>query len=399
MARAPSATNVVIIGAGPYGLSLAAHLRHRGAEFRIFGSPMYAWRRQMPAGMYLKSEGFASNISDPQRQYTLARYCAEQGIDAKAPISLETFVAYGMWFKQHLVDDVEETEVSEVRRSGDAFTVRLSNGESLRARRVVVATGLGFYSYVPSMLAALPQELVSHSSQHSDVSALAGQCVAVIGGGQSALETATLLHEHGASVYLLVRKPALAWNETPDPQRPLHNQIRYPIAGLGAGWPGWFYEHVPSGTHYFPQHIRVRLARESYGPAGAWWLKPRAIGRFPMHLQSSVRAAVAKGNGVCLRVSCQDGKETMLTVDHVIAATGFHVDIQRLPFLHADLLSQVRRIEDAPMLSRFFESSVPGLYFIGITAANSFGPLLRFVLGTGFTGPRLGQHLASRAAG
>ena len=57
---------VVVIGAGPYGLSIATHLRAQQLSFRIFGEPMASWRHHMPQGMSLKSEGFASDLYDPR---------------------------------------------------------------------------------------------------------------------------------------------------------------------------------------------------------------------------------------------------------------------------------------------------------------------------------------------
>ncbi len=75
--------DVAIIGAGPYGLSIAAHLAGRGVDFRIFGSPMHTWRTSMPEGMVLKSEGNASDLYDPDGEMTLARYCADRGLPYK----------------------------------------------------------------------------------------------------------------------------------------------------------------------------------------------------------------------------------------------------------------------------------------------------------------------------
>jgi cation diffusion facilitator CzcD-associated flavoprotein CzcO len=89
-------SDVAIIGAGPYGLSLAAHLRARGVDFRIFGKPMQTWLEHMPKGMRLKSEGFASSLYDPDSKFTLAAYCKERGLayaDTGMPIPLETFTA------------------------------------------------------------------------------------------------------------------------------------------------------------------------------------------------------------------------------------------------------------------------------------------------------------------
>jgi len=115
---------VAVIGAGPYGLALAAHLGPHGVHTQVYGRPMASWLERMPRGMFLKSEGFASTISDPDRHHTLARYCAELGLpygDCGDPVSLETFGGYGLWFQQTLVPDVIETEVQDVRPAVKGF--------------------------------------------------------------------------------------------------------------------------------------------------------------------------------------------------------------------------------------------------------------------------------------
>src|SRR4029079_16067714 len=135
-------THVAIIGAGPYGLSVAAHLRQRGVDFRIFGTPLLSWRAQMPKGMFLKSEGFASNLFDPEGAHTLKRFCADRGWsydDHTQPVPLDTFAAYGLSFQQQLVPNVEERNVVSVRCTSEGFALRLDNGDSFTARRVVVA--------------------------------------------------------------------------------------------------------------------------------------------------------------------------------------------------------------------------------------------------------------------
>ncbi len=396
MTHSASKTDVAVIGAGPYGLSLAAHLAGRGIEHRIFGTPMRTWRQNMPEGMYLKSEGFASNLSDPAGRYSLATYCADHHADWNAPISLETFVGYGDWFQRHQVPNVEDIQVTDLQRANNRFLLQLADGETVNARRVVVATGLAYFAYTPPALAALPSDFVSHSSQHHDLTPFRGREVAFIGGGQSSLETATLMSEQGAHVHVFVRKSQVRWNETPKSRDSLYHRLRYPVAGLGAGWPGWFYEHFPMAPHYFPDRTRVRLARESYGPAGAWWLKDRAAGRFPIHVGTTGESITPETGGARIRWRTQDQRQGELRVDHIIAATGFQVNIERLPFLNRSLLPQVRCLYRAPKLSNHFESSVPGLYFIGFPSAYSFGPLMRFVLGTRFTASTLAGHLAAQ---
>src|SRR5271168_5328523 len=111
---------VGIIGAGPYGLSVAAHLRRTGVAFRIFGRPMDSWLAHMPKGMMLKSDGFASDLYDPDRHLPLRQFCSERGIeyaDTGIPVRIETFVDYGLAFQERLVPQLEDKLVSSVDRA------------------------------------------------------------------------------------------------------------------------------------------------------------------------------------------------------------------------------------------------------------------------------------------
>ncbi len=393
-----SSTAVAIVGAGPYGVSIAAHLRAAGVDFRIFGSPISRWLRQMPKGMFLKSEWSASSLSDPARSFTLAQYCSAKGIpcqEAKSPVPLEVFSQYALAFQRNLVPGVEEVMVDRIERAGDWFQLRLANGESLRARKVVVATGLEHTEQVPVELADLPPELLSHSSAHHDLSRFQGKDVTVIGAGQSALETAVLLAEQGAGVRLLVRESSVAWHDVPKNGPPsLYRRLRSPASGLGAGLQLWAYCNVPQLFRYLPRPIRLERVKHVLGPAGAWWLKDRAD-RVPILLGHVVTAAEARRSGAILHVGRRDGRILHLTTDHVIAATGYRFDVERLRFLSSELKLLVRTEAGAPVLSPYFESSVSGLYFTGFASAPWFGPVMRFLVGADYTARRVCRHLAA----
>ncbi|WP_210435342.1 NAD(P)-binding domain-containing protein [Saccharopolyspora sp. ASAGF58] len=379
--------DVAIVGAGPYGLSLAAHLRRAGLSYRQFGLPMNLWRAHMPRGMYLKSQGFASNLSDPDGTHTLRNFCLETGrryADYGVPVSLENFVDYGEWFQQGRGLDVEEELVADIEQRPGRFELTLSSGERVEASQVVVAVGVEYFARIPGVFSELPAELCTHSSVHDDLSSFDGQDVIVVGAGQSALETAALLHENGANARLVARAPGIAWNGKPLlPDRPLWSRMREPEAGLGSGLSTWFYSEHPKVFRHLPRATRIYRARTALGPAGGWWLRERVEGRFPVHVGHRLDWAKATGDQVRLGVRV-GGEVRAFTADHVICATGYPPEITRLPMLSAGLRSAIRTIDGTPRVGKDFESSVPGLYFAGPLVAPSHGPVMRFVYGADY---------------
>jgi hypothetical protein len=399
----PSTNDIVIVGTGPCGLSVAAHLRRHGLPFRIFGSPMQSWRSNMPAGMFLKSEGWASGLSDPAGSFTLKAHCEQYGLsygEYGVPVPLEMFFGYGLRFQQRFVPDVEDTQVLALHRSPHGYELQTATGEVLAARSVVVAVGISHFRYIPQRLAHLPRELVSHTSHHRSFGALSGRDVTVIGGGQSALETAALAREQGANVRVLVRQPRLVWNAIPHQgPRPLARRLRHPRTGLGDGWRLLFYANSPGTFHRLPKRTRVRAVRTALGPAGAWWLKERVLGQLPVLTGHTVVGAEADGNRLRLRVQRDDGRVIDQTTEHLIAGTGYRVDLGRLPLLGDQLRGRLRMVAGAPALSSSFEASAPDLYFVGLASAHSFGPVMRFLHGADYSARRLAGHLLARAAG
>ncbi|MFZ0640159.1 MAG: NAD(P)-binding domain-containing protein [Candidatus Acidiferrales bacterium] len=391
--RAIAMIETAIVGAGPYALSLAAHLRRRGIPFRIFGRPMDSWLGHMPKGMMLKSDGFASNIFDPDGNLTLRNFCAEQGIeygDAGCPVRLETFVAYGFSFQKRLVAELDERLVADVEQVPNGFVLRLEDGETVKARQVVLAVGITHFEYVPAELADLPVEFVSHSFQHHDLERFRGHSVVVIGGGSSALDLGGLLHEAGAAVQLVARKQTLAFHtNSMGKPRSLWQRIRHPRSGLGPGLRSRFYASAPNLFRYLPERRRVRIVRTHLGPSGGWFAKDKVVGKVPLLLGYTVLNAQVRDGKVELVLRGADGKVREVLAEHVIAATGYKVSVDRLKFLNSEIRSRVKAVDGSPVLSSTFESSVPGLYFAGVAAANSFGPSMRFAFGARFTARRI----------
>jgi FAD-dependent urate hydroxylase len=394
-----SSTEVVVIGAGPYGLSVGAHLKHAGIEHRVFGHTMGAWRSNMPAGMILKSEPYASDLSAPGNGFLARDYCdqaKEVYHERVIPLSREQFIAYGSWFAGQLVPDVEETEITSLSQAPtDGFLLRTANGEHIRAARVVVATGIIPFAFLPQELSALPSDLVSHTSEHASLAKFRGQDVLVVGGGSSALETAALLLEQGANVKLVMRKGGVWW-PSPNPANPTRLQrLRRPVVRLCEGWPCWCYDRLPDVFRHLPKESRVARSLGFLGPQGAWWLRERVEGKVPTLFSHQVQGAEAVGDRVRLHLNTTEGPVTECA-DHIIAGTGFRLDLSRLGYITPSLRADIPVIAGAPILDHYLESKVPGLFFTGVLAAPSLGPLMRFVAGTHFVGPRIVHRLADK---
>ncbi len=391
-------TDVAIIGAGPYGLSVAAYFRRQGIRFRIFGKPMDSWLAHMPDGMMLKSDGFASNLYDPEKEFTLAQFCAERGIkyaDTGVPVRLETFNAYGLAFRDRMVPELEDRLVVSVDRDGDEFVLRLDNGETVRVSKVVLAVGITHFEYVPENISHLSPAFLSHSSRHKDVEAFRGRDVIVIGGGGSALDLAGLLQEAGARVQLVTRRTELIYHSKPTGKsRSLWSRMRHPRSGLGPGMRSRFFANSPGLFYFLPESLRLEAVRRSLGPSGGWFIRDKVEGKVQTLLGYTLERAEVKNGQVHLQLRSTDGSQREVAAEHVIAATGYKVDMKRLTFLSSEIRSSIRTIGGMPELTTNFESSIPGIYFVGLAAANSFGPVMRFAFGAGFAARKLTRALS-----
>jgi len=387
--------DVAIVGAGPYGLSAAAHLRAvKGLEVRVFGEPMSFWERHMPVGMRLRSPWAASHLADPNRSLTLEAYQSACGNHLSAPIPLSRFIEYGRWFQHRAVPETEARKVLRIEPGAAGFRVSLDSGEECTARRVVIAAGIVPFAWRAPEFDSVPTQYASHSCDQRDLRHFARRRVAVIGGGQSALESAALLHEAGAEVEVIARQPRIHWL---DRSAKLHrlglvSRLMYHPSDVG---PAGVSQLVgrPNLFRRLPRRLQELLGVRSIRAAGAAWLQPR-LRDVPISTGRSVISAAPAGDRVTLKL--QDGTERR--VDHVLLATGYRVDIARYSFLSEDLLKSIRRIDGFPQLDAGFETSMAGLHFLGAPAAWSFGPLMRFVAGTSFAARALTLRIAGEAA-
>ena len=385
--------DVAVVGAGPYGLSAAAHLRAaNGLDIRVFGQPMSFWERHMPKWMLLRSPLTGSHLSDPQGALTLEAYHAASGNEITAPLPLCRFIDYGRWFQSQAVPDTDARRIGRIEKNGKGFRLTVEDGEIWKACRVVIAAGIEPFASKPKEFKHVPRELASHSCDHSDLGRFAEKRVAVIGAGQSALESAALLHEAGADVEVLVRAPFVRWLWRHKWFHTFKPVARLLYAPADVGQAGL--SQLVARPHLFrrlPRSIQDRWGKRAIRSAGAGWLNPRCQ---PIRIATSrvVTSAVPQGDQLVLTLN--DGTER--SVDHALLATGYRVDIALYPFLAKPLLKSVETVNGYPKLNNGFESSVPGLHFLGAPAAWSFGPLMRFVAGADFASRNLTRGVLGR---
>ena len=390
--------DIAIIGAGPYGISASAHLRTiKGLDVHTFGEPMVFWQRNMPKGMLLRSGWEASHIADPNQSLTLDIFRKESGNHFSSPVPLDRFVNYGLWHQQHSVPDLDRRRIVRVEPGTRGFRLILEDGESVLANRVVIAAGISSFTWRPSEFDNLPAALATHTSEHVDFARFAGKEVLVVGGGQSALESAALLHEAGAVVEIVARAREIRWLGGVV-SRTIHrgfgpkiSKLLYAPTDVG---PAGISQIVarPDLVRRFSRPIQDWLRKRSIRPAGARWLVDR-LKDVPMQLGRTVVSATSKGERVKVRLD--DGSER--DFDHVFLGTGYRVDISKYDFLASKLASFIIRHQGYPRLTDGFETSVPGLHILGAPAVWSFGPLMQFVVGTHYSSRALMLYVAGKA--
>jgi hypothetical protein len=382
-AKQTNACEVAVIGAGPYGLSIAAHLAQAGVSTRVFGQPMSFWRDHMPKGMRLRSPWRATHISDPDRAMSLDAFAIEHNTAIGEPLSLEWFIAYGTWFQQRALPDVDRRTVQLVEAAGSGFQMTLAGGEICAASRVVIATGLANQEFRPAAFQDLPAALVSHTCEHADFAPFRGKHVAVVGRGQSACESAVLLAEAGAEVELICRDEIRWLGATANEARTQKSapSLREALSAPSAVGPfplDWLVE-LPAAVHRMPPGPRDWFTKRCLKAGAAGWLKPR-FGAVKCLSGRAIVAAHCRGHRVALDLD--NGSRTF---DHVVLGTGYRIDLARIRFLSPQLADKIACTDGSPLLRSGFESSVPKLHFAGSYAVRSFGPLMRFIAGAPYT--------------
>lgn len=392
--------DVAILGAGPYGLSAAAHLRTvKGLDVHSFGEAMSFWQQKMPVGMLLRSGWVASHIASPNESLTLEAFKEATCNHFSSPVPIDRFIDYGLWYQRQAVPHLDRRRIVRIEPQAKGFGLILEDGEAILARRLVVAAGISSFAWRPPQFANLPSSLASHTSEHREFEEFKGKQVLVVGAGQSALESAALLHEAGAEVEIVARAKQIRW---------LGGLLSRTIhAGLGPKLAKILYAPTdvgPAGisqivarpdlVRRFPRPVQDWLRKRSIRPAGARWLVAR-LQNVPTKLGHSLVSAVPVGERV--KAKLDDGHDR--TVDHIFFGTGYRVNVAKYDFLSPRIAQSISTFQGYPRLREGFESSVPGLHILGAPAIWSFGPLMQFVVGTHYASSALLRCIAGKAAG
>jgi thioredoxin reductase len=327
-------TDVLVIGAGPYGLAAAKAARDQGLSTRIVGRHMSFWREHMPAGMCLRS-GPDWHV-DPADELTLERFLDEQG-ETPDPIPLDVFLAYADWFTEQAGLDIEDLEIDTVRPGLEAVT---TTGEVIRARHIIAAPGNRHFAHRPYD--------GNHTCDLVDFTQLGGARVLIVGGRQSAYEWAALANEHGAARIDVVHRHA----------QPRFERVSWrfvdELIDATLATPGWW--------RHLPQRERDAIGRRFWEVGRLTlehWLEPRLKG---VHVHENVATI----------------DPAAYHADRVVLATGYQADLARVPYLNQlDIATR----NGFPVLDEAMQTSIDGLYIPGFAATQDFGPFFGFVKG------------------
>jgi FAD-dependent urate hydroxylase len=377
MAAAPEQTPLLVIGAGPYGLATAAEAGRRGVTPIVLGEPMGFWRANMPAAMFLRS-GLDWHL-DAAGEHTLDAYVEAQGLDPDAldPIPIDVFIGYADWFTAQKGLEPRRERVRALARRNGGFEARMEDGSTILADRVVAAPGIANFAVEPSLVRdRLAPEQWSHTSRTVAFEGLRGRRCLIVGGRQSAFEWAALLAEAGAERVDVVHR-----HDTPE-FTPSDWSFVDDLLVRTRQTRGWF-RRLPESERAAIVQRFWQVGRLQLEP----WLADR-IARDGVHLwPRAALAAVDRGPGEAVTITLSDG--TRLETDHVLLATGYRVDMRRVPYLPDD----IELADGFPVLDEDFQTSLPGLYVPGFPSTRDFGPFFGFVAGATTTAAIIGEAL------
>jgi cation diffusion facilitator CzcD-associated flavoprotein CzcO len=361
-------TNLLIIGAGPFGLALAAQAAHDQIEHLIVGRPMEFWRNHMPKGMLLRSA--CDWHLDPANVDTIEKYLETQGKTPgdSEPLSLDFYLSYADWFQQRKKIKPLPVFVERLEHK-DSFVATTADGGVINARNVVLAPGFKHFANVPIELESkLPAGRFQHTCQFVNFSEAKNKRYLIIGGRQSAFEWAALLLEAGASAVCLCHRhasPAFAVADWSWVNPLVDNMVEHP---------GWFRQL----SQIEKDDLSHRMWAEGRLKVEPWLEARLKDDRVQVWSHTELVKCTQQESGE-LAATLSNGET--VSVDQLVLATGYKVDITQLPYLYSgNLLAQLETRNGFPVLDDHFETSVPGLFITSMPAAQDFGPFFGFTI-------------------
>ena len=388
----PEQLDVAVVGAGPFGLSVAAHLAHK--RVRVFGEPMETWRTRMPPDMRLRSDWEETSLSAPGDRGSIDVWSRAEGEPREEPIPLQTVLRYSDWFRRTFVPASDPSDVAKVDRAAGRFRVTSVAGDEVDAQTLVVAVGVTPFPYAPPPFDAAMGDGISFAIERQDYSEYRDGRVIVVGGGQGGLEAAAMARRAGADVEVVIRSQ-LRWFTDREPYRPRGPlqrrlyRLAYPVVGYGPPPLNRLALH-PDVFAALPARARRRVASRILRAGGSPWVREEVQGRVTVTEGVAVRAVERVGDRIHLRLSDGSAREA----DAVVVSAGFRFALDRMAFLAPAVRAAVEVRDGWPVLDREFRSSDPDLLFVGFAAERRFGPIARFVSGSRFTAHRVGEALA-----
>jgi lysine/ornithine N-monooxygenase len=377
------------VGAGPFGLSVAAHLGDR--RVRAFGAPMETWRTRMPPDMRLRSDWEETSLSAPDDRGSIQTWSDTVGEPRQEPIPLPMFLRYADWFRETFVRENDPSDVAGIESGPGGFRLTTDAGDEADAEQVVIAVGVTPFPYAPPPFEGHIGDGVTHAIDRQDYSAYSGGKVIVVGGGQGGLEAAALARRAGAEVELVVRSQ-VRWftdREPYKPRTPLQRRlyrVAYPVVGYGPPPLNRLALH-PDAFAALPSRPRRRVARRILRAGGSPWVRGEIEGRVKITEGVSVQRVTRDGERLHLALS--DGSTR--DADAVVVSAGFRFALDKMRFLGQDIARRIAVREGWPVLDRYFRTTEPSLLFVGFAAERRFGPIARFVSGSRFTAHRVAE--------
>lgn len=377
---------LLIIGAGPYGLALAAYAKQKNIEYKVLGKMMDFWKSNMPNGMLLRSA--CDWHYDPCDQDTFERYLETKNlkpVDVE-PIALDVYLGYVEWFVKQKELEILPTWVEQlnyVPGTSPFFEAVLQDGRTLTTKNVVLALGFRYFKNVPEPYSALfPPGRFAHTCDLVDLAPLKGKRLLIIGGRQSAFEWAALLNEAGAeTVNLSYRHPTPAF-------QPSDWSWVNPIVEAIVDNPSWFRRL----TEEEKAQVNQRLWAEGRLKLEPWLGARIAKAEIKIFPESHITGCRELSNYE-LEVSLNG---TTVVVDQIILATGYKVNIEKVPLLtRGNILARLETRNGFPALDEHFQSNLPGLFFTSMCATQDFGPFFAFTAGVRASAKLIGSALGA----